>query len=58
MVTPVYEKGTIKVIWIENKANETHSKMFEEVKKAEQFAKGLSKVRKTTLFLSYSIKKI
>lgn len=34
-----YEKGTIKVVWVENNIHEIHSKMFEDEKEAADFAK-------------------
>ncbi len=34
-----YEKGTIKVVWIEDNIFEIHSRMFEDEKEAAQFAK-------------------
>lgn len=34
-----YEKGTIKVVWVENNIHEIHSRMFEDEKEAAQFAK-------------------
>lgn len=34
-----YEKGTIKVVWVEDNIHEIHSKMFEDEKKAAEFAK-------------------
>lgn len=35
-----YEKGTIKVVWVENSIQEIHSRMFEDEKAAADFAKG------------------
>lgn len=37
--TVQYEKGTIKVVWIENSIDEIHSRMFEDEKEAADFAK-------------------
>ncbi len=34
-----YEKGTIKVVWVEDAIHEIQSKMFEDEKEAAQFAK-------------------
>lgn len=38
MSTPTYEKGTIKVVWIEDNIYEIHSQMFDDEKKAAEFA--------------------
>lgn len=35
----VYSKGTIKVVWLENQAEEIYSKMFDSEQEAEEFAK-------------------
>lgn len=37
---PTYEKGTIKVVWIENDPEEIYSQMFESEIEAEKFAQG------------------
>ena len=34
-----YEKGTIKVVWVEDNIHQIHSKMFENELKAVEFAK-------------------
>lgn len=39
MATTTYEKGTIKVVWIEHDPDEIYSKMFEDELDAERFAK-------------------
>ena len=39
MATPAYEKGTIKVVWVEDNIHEIHSKMFDDEKEAAEFAK-------------------
>lgn len=35
---PIYEKGTIKVVWMEDDINRIYSKMFDDVKEAKRFA--------------------
>lgn len=40
MATPVYEKGTIKVVWVEDNPRTIFSRMFEDEKEAEDFAEG------------------
>ncbi len=40
MSQPTYEKGTIKVVWIEDKPEEIYSRMFEDEAEAAEFAKG------------------
>ncbi len=39
MKEKIFEKGTIKVVWIEKDPKRIYSKMFESVKDAEKFAK-------------------
>lgn len=39
MSPPIYEKGTIKVVWIEQDPERIYSKMFEDEKIADKFAK-------------------
>lgn len=39
MSTPAYEKGTIKIVWVEDNIHEIHSKMFDDEKEAVEFAK-------------------
>jgi len=38
MVNSVYEKGTIKVVWIKDDSGRIYSKMFNQVEKARKFA--------------------
>ena len=38
MFQPIYEKGTIKVVWIKDDSGRIFSKMFNEVEKAKKFA--------------------
>lgn len=38
MSQPIYEKGTIKVVWIKDDSGRIFSKMFNEVEKARKFA--------------------
>jgi hypothetical protein len=38
MSTPIYEQGTIKVVWIEDDPEEIYSRMFESEVEAEAFA--------------------
>lgn len=33
------EKGTVKVVWLSNQVNKVHSKMFDDLKSAREFAK-------------------
>ncbi len=39
MVKSIYEKGTIKVVWIKDDPSRIYSKMFEDLEEAKQFAK-------------------
>ncbi len=34
-----YEKGTIKVVWVEKDIDSIYSKMFDDIHKAEEFGK-------------------
>ncbi|OGK12101.1 hypothetical protein A3C98_04030 [Candidatus Roizmanbacteria bacterium RIFCSPHIGHO2_02_FULL_37_15] len=38
MTQPIYEKGTIKVVWIKDDSGRIYSKMFNQVEKARKFA--------------------
>ena len=38
MTQPVYEKGTIKAVWIKDDSGRIYSKMFNQVEKARKFA--------------------
>jgi len=40
MKEKIFEKGTIKVVWVEDDPKLIYSKMFESVKDVEKFAKG------------------
>ncbi|MCH8821506.1 hypothetical protein IID23_03195 [Patescibacteria group bacterium] len=39
MEEKIFEKGTIKVVWVEDDPKRIYSKMFESVKDVEKFAK-------------------
>lgn len=39
MTTRLYEKGTIKVVWLEDEADKIYSKMFDRVNEADEFTK-------------------
>ena len=39
MEEKIFEKGTIKVVWVEDAPKRIYSKMFESVKDVEKFAK-------------------